>query len=133
MSLFDIRKTAIAAAIGLTIFVACATDTSAQTRREIRRERQRIEREQQRLDRQGAQYGNNRVTERQINNANYRQGYEQGMIAGQYDRRKRKYNLSNVYRGTGAYPNGGDPTNTDYIYRQGYLQGYDDGFHGRNY
>ncbi|PYT01951.1 MAG: hypothetical protein DMF63_03715 [Acidobacteria bacterium] len=61
-------------------------------------------------------------------------GYNQGFQAGQYDRRKRKYNQSNVYRDTGAYPNDGDPTSSDYIYRQGYLQGYNDGYNGtRNY
>jgi hypothetical protein len=56
------------------------------------------------------------------------------LLAGEYDRRKRKYNQSNVYRDTGAYPNDGDPTSSDYIYRQGYLQGYNDGYNGiRNY
>ena len=51
-------------------------------------------------------------------------------MAGGYDRRKRKYNQSNVYRNTGAAPYSGDPTNYDYLYRQGYLQGYDDGYYG---
>ena len=54
-----------------------------------------------------------------------------GYQAGIYDRRRGKYNQSNVYRDTGSYPNEGDPTSTDYIYRQGYLAGYNDGFNGR--
>ena len=57
-------------------------------------------------------------------------GYQQGFLAGQADRRKGKYNRSNVYRGTGFYPNQDDPTSADYLYRQGYLQGYEDGYHG---
>ena len=134
----DIKRIAIVGAVGLVIAVA-ASDGSAQTRRDIERERQRIEREnaryqrdrrqQDRYDRTGS--GVSRRTEQRVENANYANGYEQGLMAGQYDRRKGKYNRSNVYRDSGSYPNSGDPTSSDYIYRQGYLQGYNDGFNGR--
>ena len=142
MALFDIKKTFVTVGFGLAIFAALNVDANGQSRREMERERQRIQRENDRYERQRQdQYGGNqngsRVsarTEQRINNSSYSNGYQQGLIAGQYDRRKRKYNRSNVYRDTGAYPNQGDPTSIDYIYRQGYLQGYNDGYNGlRNY
>lgn len=135
MSLFKFKNIAIMAAMGLMLLVVGSSDVNGQTRREIERERQRIEREQQRrVSRQPQRRDNGyRVTERRVDNANYNHGYQQGMLAGQYDRRRGKYNQSNVYRDTGAYPNTGDPTSSDYIYRQGYLQGYNDGYGGRNY
>jgi hypothetical protein len=114
----------------LTFVFISSTEADAQSRRQIERERQRIEREQRRYERQ-RQGRMGRATERQINNSTFNTGYQQGLLAGQYDRRKRKYNQSNVYRGTGSAPNSGDPSNMDYIYRQAYLQGYEDGFHGR--
>lgn len=54
-------------------------------------------------------------------------GYQQGVLAGQYDRRKGRYNQSNVYRDNVW---NGDPTGWDYYYRQGYLQGYQAGYNG---
>lgn len=135
MSLFNIKKIAVGLMLGLIIAIVGSSEANAQSRREIERERQRIEREQRRVDRQrrsNRSYDNqnyNRVISR-ANNAHYDHGYSQGLLAGQYDRRKGKYNQSNVYRNTGSYPNSGDPSSTDYIYRQGYLQGYNDGFYG---
>jgi hypothetical protein len=70
-------------------------------------------------------------TPRQAMNATLRQGYSQGLMAGQFDARKKKYNQSNVYRNTGSRPNSGDPSGADYLYRQGYLEGYEDGYYGR--
>jgi len=128
MSLHRFRKLAVGFAIGMTFLIVGSSDVNAQSRRDIERERQRIEREQRRNNQVR---GNNRVTERRVNNANYITGYQQGVIAGEFDRRKKKYNQSNVYRGTGSYPNSGDPTQADYVYRQGYLEGYEDGFYGR--
>lgn len=128
MSLLGMRKLAVGFAIGMTFLIVGSSDVNAQSRRDIERERQRIEREQRR-NRQVR--GSDRVTERRVNNANYITGYQQGVLAGEFDRRKNKYNQSNVYRGTGSYPNSGDPTQADYVYRQGYLEGYNDGFYGR--
>ena len=142
MALFDIKKLLVTAGLGLAVLGAANTDVNAQSRREIERERQRIQRENARYEQQQRdQYNRNRNgsrvsarTEQRVNNSNYSNGYQQGMLAGQYDRRKRKYNQSNVYRDSGSYPNQGDPTSGDYIYRQGYLQGYNDGYNGtRNY
>lgn len=139
MALFDIKKILVGAGIAMVVFVAGADDASAQTRRQIERERQRIERENARYRRERErQYRNGSVvtrrTEQRVNNANFMNGYQQGLMAGEFDRRSGKYNRSNVYRGSGTSPNDGDPTSSDYIYRQGYLQGYEDGFRGvRNY
>ena len=130
MSLSKIKRVAAVGIVGLVLLLIGSSDVSAQSRWQIERERQRIEREQRRYESQRRD-GNYRVTERRINNANFNTGYDQGFLAGEYDRRKRKYNQSNVYRGTGSAPNSGDPTSVDYIYRQGYLQGYNDGFSGR--
>jgi hypothetical protein len=57
-----------------------------------------------------------------------RSGYAVGLQAGQYDRRKGKYNASNVYRDSTW---SGDPSGWDYYYRQGYLQGYNEGYSGQ--
>ena len=141
MALFNIKKIAIAATFGLAVLIAGSSEVSAQSGREIERERQRIERENARYRNDQRRNRNprnasgvSRRTEQRVANANYTNGYQQGLLAGEYDRRKRKYNQSNVYRDTGAYPNDGDPTSSDYIYRQGYLQGYNDGYNGiRNY
>src|SRR5687767_14734224 len=120
MALFDIKKTLIVAVIGLTILVAGSAEANAQSRREIERERQRIERDQRRINQRRSNQGTV-YSRREIANAYFGQGYQQGFQAGQFDRRKRKYNQSNVYRDTGSYPNSGDPSSSDYIYRQGYL------------
>lgn len=137
MALFNIKKIAIAATFGLAVLFSASSDVRAQSRREIERERQRIERENTKYRNDQRRNRNNRTdsgvsrrTEQRVANANYTNGYQQGLLAGEYDRRKRKYNQSNVYRDTGAYPNDGDPTSSDYIYRQGYLQGYSDGYNG---
>lgn len=140
-ALLDFRKGILTAAFGLAILLVANVDANAQSRRDIERERQRIERENARYQRDQRLYRNNRNdsrvsrrTEQRVANANFSHGYQQGLLAGEYDRRKRKYNQSNVYRDTGSYPNEGDPTSSDYIYRQGYLQGYNDGYNGiRNY
>jgi hypothetical protein len=135
MSLFNLKRAAITAASAL-LFVAFAgssEEANGQNRRDIQRERQRIEREQRRVANQRQANRDYRII-RRAENAHYDHGYAQGLLAGQYDRRRGKFNQSNVYRGTGSYPNSGDPTSTDYIYRQGYLQGYNNGFYGpRNY
>ena len=138
MEFGKLKNAALAIFVVLFVILAAQTDVSAQSRRELERERQRIERENARY-RQSRQrdYRNNRSTrqaEQRIANSTYATGYEQGLLAGRYDRRKGKYNQSNVYRDTGSYPNAGDPTSADYIYRQAYLQGYTDGYNGiRNY
>jgi hypothetical protein len=124
------KKSAVVAVAALVLLLVGSGEANAQSRREIERERQRIEREQRRYERQrGTRVS--RATENRIHNSAYSTGYEQGLLAGEYDRRRGKYNQSNVYRGTGSAPNGGDPSSTDYVYRQGYLQGYSDGFSGR--
>ena len=140
MTLSNIRKIFLVGGAGLIVLLAGTLDTSAQSRREMERERQRIERENARYERDRRRNRSSRNpivgrrTEHRAGNANFAHGYEQGFMAGQFDRRKGKYNNSNVYRDTGSYPNEGDPTSADYIYRQGYLQGYNDGFNGiRNY
>ena len=129
--IFDIRKLIIGAVFAATLLFIGASDVSAQSRREIERERQRIERERERYRRNSRNSGVTRRMENRVNNANFTNGYNYGFMAGQYDRRKGKYNQSNVYRDSGSYPNDGDPTSSDYIYRQGYLEGYNDGFNGR--
>lgn len=134
MGFLDVKKAALGIFIGLVVMLAANSNVSAQSRRELERERQQIERENARQNRQRSYRNNSQSTaqaEQRLANSTYATGYDQGLMAGQYDRRRGKYNRSNVYRDTGVYPNGGDPTSTDYIYRQAYLQGYNDGFNGR--
>ena len=134
MKVRSITKITVLSAVVWAFAGLFAGEANGQTRRQIERERQRIER-QQRNDREryrNGRYDNDRYDSRStgLNNA-VSMGYQQGLIAGEWDRRKRKYNQSNVYRNTGSVPNSGDPTNYDYLYRQGYLQGYNDGYNGR--
>ena len=134
MGFLNMKKAALGIFVGLVVMLGANSNVSAQSRRELERERQRIERENARQNRQRSYRNNSQSTaqaEQRLANSTYATGYDQGLMAGQYDRRRGKYNRSNVYRDTGAYPNGGDPTSTDYIYRQAYLQGYNDGFNGR--
>jgi hypothetical protein len=138
MALFNIKKIAFGMFLAVVVVLAANSDINAQSRRELERERQRIERENARYrsNRQRSSgYGNDnrsvRGSQQQVGSATYATGYEQGLMAGRFDRRRGKYNQSNVYRDTGAYPNSGDPTSNDYVYRQAYLQGYNDGFNGR--
>jgi hypothetical protein len=138
MGFLNMKKTILGILVGVVVMLAASADVSAQSRRELERERQRIERDNARNQRSNRSYRTNtrttRQAEQQIANSTYATGYQYGLMAGQYDRRSGKYNRSNVYRGTGAYPNQGDPTSSDYVYRQAYLQGYNDGFNGiRNY
>jgi hypothetical protein len=122
MSLTFIKGIGAGLAIVFMLLIVGSSEVSAQSRRNSERERQRAEREQRR---------NDRVTERRVTNSNYITGYQTGVLAGEFDRRKNKYNQSNVYRGSGPYRSAGDPTGQDYVYRQGYLEGYNDGFSGR--
>lgn len=127
------------AGLAFAVLIATATDAAAQSRRDIERERQRIERQRQndaRQDRRSGRYRDNRGNSsenpnRAAVNAAVYQGYQQGLVAGRSDGRVGKYNRFNVYRNTGSAPNSGDPTSWDYLYRQGYLEGYEDGYHSR--
>ena len=135
MKIRSIRKFTVLSAFVFAFAGLFAAEADGQTRRQIERERQRIERQQQQYERErykSGRYNNDGYNSRSagLNNA-VSMGYQQGLIAGEFDRRKKKYNQSNVYRNTGSIPNSGDPTNYDYLYRQGYLQGYDDGYYGR--
>lgn len=144
MRSFNFKKIVTAAALGFGFLIAGTVDTNAQSSRDIERERQRIERQDQRIAKQNARTERERRRQaRQRRDQGgvdtyyngpdriYPQGYEQGLIAGQADGRDRKYNRFNVYRNSGSAPNAGDPTAVDYVYRQGYLQGYEDGYNGR--
>ena len=137
----NVKRFLVIAFAVFAVVAGTSIDASAQNRRNNERERQRIERQNERLERQrdrqrqtqyndrnrGYNTGSNRAG---LNNA-VNIGYQQGLLAGQSDRRARKYNRFNVYRDSGSAPNSGDPTSYDYLYRQGYLQGYEDGYHGR--
>ena len=119
------------AAFGLIVLVAGSVETSAQSRRDIQRERQR---QQERYDRQryNDRYRerNTRLPNRTVNTL-LLQGYENGLRAGRMDRSRGKFNASNVYRNTPSRPYNGDSSSADYLYRQGYLEGYEDGYRGR--
>lgn len=146
MRSIGLKHLAITGFLGSLLLVAGASEANAQSRREIERERQRIERQQrranrdvrrqQRQNRDDGYYGNDRdyrngsVYNGRYNRAALDQGYQVGYAAGQRDRGK-KYGRSNVYRNTGSYPTNGDPSSADYLHRQGYLQGYEDGYYGR--
>lgn len=130
----------MAAAVFAGVVLGSAEDVNAQTRRQIERERQRVERQNERLQRQRERNARSlgyyeddhvRGSARAGANNAVSMGYQQGLLAGQHDRRDRKYNRFNVYRNTGSAPNSGDPTSYDYLYRQGYLAGYEDGYRGR--
>lgn len=149
MRSIGLKHLAITGFLGSLLLIAGASEANAQSRREIERERQRIERQQRRANRDvrrqqrqdrdyrdDGYYGSDRdyrsgsVYNGRYNRAALDQGYQVGYAAGQRDRGK-KYGRSNVYRNTGSYPTNGDPSSADYLHRQGYLQGYEDGYYGR--
>jgi hypothetical protein len=134
MRIFGIKKILTAAVLGLGLVAFGSVDANAQSRRDrelqrIQREQQRIQREYQRAARQRARDRRNDVYMggRGVSSNAFRMGYDFGFQAGANDGRRGKYNQSNVYRSTPAW-SGGDPSSADYLYRQGYLQGYEDGF-----
>ena len=134
MKTFHIRNIAVALVIGVSALLFSAVDTNAQSRREIERERERQSsryyRQQQRRD-NDFQSRNQGMTRRDVNIL-LLQGYENGLQAGRYDRGRGKFNASNVYRGSGSGPNPAvDTSSADYLYRKGYLEGYEDGYSGR--
>jgi hypothetical protein len=137
MKTFGVKNLTAMAGLVFAMVIVSASDISAQSRRDNERERERIERLQQNNARQNRRgnRGRSRSSSENPNraavNAALYQGYQQGLIAGQSDRSARKYNRFNVYRNSGSAPNGGDPTAWDYLYRQGYLEGYEDGYRGR--
>ena len=132
MTLINIKKGLIGLSVAGAVFLLGAAETSAQSRRDTERELRRIQ-QNARLDRQRQTRiaRQQLATRREFADSYFSGGYEQGYLAGTNDARRRAYNRSNVYRGTGSAPNLGDPTSGDYIYRQGYLAGYEDGYHGR--
>jgi hypothetical protein len=125
------------AVLGFSVIILGSSDVNGQTRRQIERERQRIEKEQRKIAKENARSQRNRRNDRQlydrgrVPDRSVYAGYQNSLLAGEFDRRKGKFNQSNVYRNTGVYPAQGDPTSSDYLYRQGYLEGYEDGFYGR--
>lgn len=147
MRTLGFKSLTITVALGFAILIGAASDASGQSRRDLERERQRIEKQQQKIARQIERDRRDRMRQEQsrgyrndraynggssrsaLNDVLY-QGYQQGLIAGRADRSAGKYNRFNVYRNSGSAPNG-DPTSADYLYRQGYLEGYEDGFYGR--
>ena len=63
-------------------------------------------------------------------------GYQQGVIAGQNDRRNRRgnsYYNSQIYRnGNYGYQNYVDSSQYQYYFQQGFERGYQDGYNSRS-
>ena len=118
-------------AFGLVVLFAGSTDTNAQTRRDDYRDRDRNDSRYDRQRRDRDSRTTNQGMSRRDVNVLLLQGYENGLNAGRTDRSRRKYNASNVYRNTPSRPYNGDTSSADYLYRQGYLEGYEDGYYGR--
>src|SRR5687768_10986779 len=132
MKRMNLGGLALAATMLGVVILGSANDAGAQTRRQIERERERAERQYERsqkrrerevrsrgsYDDRYTSRGSTPTTRAGSNNA-VSLGYQQGLLAGQTDRRDRKYNRFNVYRNSGSAPNSGDPTSYDYLYRQG--------------
>lgn len=118
-------------AFGLVIVFVGTVDVNAQSRREIERERQRQIQQYERQRRSDVYIDRSERLPNRTVNTLLLQGYENGLRAGRMDRSRRKFNASNVYRNTPARPYNGDSSSADYLYRQGYLEGYEDGYYGR--
>jgi hypothetical protein len=116
---------------GLGVLLSGSYHASAQNSRYDSRDRYRT---QSRTDRQRADrdsHARNQELSRRDVNVILLQGYENGLQAGRNDWSRRKFNASNVYRNTPSRPYSGDTSSADYLYRQGYLEGYEDGYNGR--
>jgi hypothetical protein len=118
-------------AFGSVMFFVGSVDTNGQTRRDDYRDRYRNESRYDRQRRNRDSRTTNQGMSRRDVNVLLLQGYENGLNAGRADSSRRKYNASNVYRNTPSRPYNGDTSSADYLYRQGYLEGYEDGYNGR--
>jgi hypothetical protein len=116
---------------GLVIVFVGTVVVNAQSRREIERERQRQIQRYERQRRSDVYIDRSERLPNRTVNTLLLQGYENGLRAGRMDRSRGKFNASNVYRNTPARPYNGDSSSADYLYRQGYLEGYEDGYYGR--
>jgi hypothetical protein len=116
---------------GFVVFFAGSTETNAQSRRDDYRDRYRNDSRYDRQRRNRDSRLTNQGMSRRDVNVLLLQGYENGLRAGRQDRSRNKYNASNVYRNTPSLPYNGDTSSADYLYRQGYLEGYEDGYNGR--
>src|SRR5688572_26148222 len=102
-NLNDLKKVVVGALLGMAFLLVANSDVNGQSRREIERERQRIERENARYQREQQRRNRNyrngsavtRRSEQRVANANFSNGYQYGFMAGEYDRRRGKYNQSN--------------------------------------
>ena len=116
---------------GLGVLFVGSYHANAQRSRYDSRDRYRTQsrNDRQRADRDSRE--RNQGLSRRDVNVILLQGYENGLQAGRNDRSRGKFNASNVYRNTPLRPYGGDTSSADYLYRQGYLEGYEDGYNGR--
>ncbi len=155
MKLNKLRKTLMLFAFGLIALLGTSVVTDAQTRRQVQRQRQEVRRQERRAVRQRQRQiqrrqirQNNRY--RVYNNGRYyntdsrgaellrqavRNGYQQGVRAGQYDRSRRirrSYTITSDYRrGNYGYQSYVDSRQYQYYFRQGFQRGYQDGYSRR--
>ena len=160
MKLNNLKKMLLVFVIGLITFLGTSIVTNAQTRRQVERRQAQIERQQQRAIRQRQrQIRQRQIGRRQIqqnnryrvyNNGRYyntdsrgaellrqavRNGYQQGVRAGQYDRSnriRRSYTITSEYRrGNYGYRSDVNSSQYQHYFRQGFQRGYQDGYSRR--
>lgn len=147
MKLNNLKRLAVAGALGLMFLLGTTEIANAQNNR--RERERRIEQQQRRIDRQQERLDNRRY--RIYRNGSYyntdsrgaellrqavNSGYQQGFRSGQMDRNRRsRYNYGgiSIYRnGNYGYQNYVDSSQYRYYFQQGFQRGYEDGFYSRN-
>lgn len=157
MKLFDLKKLAAVTGLGLAVLVGTTVSTSAQTwnygqQKKIEKQQEKIARQQEKIQKQrqkivmqnmndryrvyrnGSWYNTDQRGADLLRQA-VNDGYRQGYIAGQNDRRSRRgssYYNSSIYRnGNYGYRNYVSSSQYQYYFQQGFQRGYQDGYNSQ--
>jgi flagellar biosynthesis/type III secretory pathway protein FliH len=155
MKLINLKKMAAVSGLGLAVLVGTSVSANAQTWGRNQRQQQKIEKQQEKLAKQQQKLEDQR---RKVALARYRvnrngtwyntdqrgadllrqavnEGYRQGYLAGQNDRRSRRgssYYNSNIYRsGNYGYQSYVSSSQYQYYFQQGFQRGYQDGYNSQ--
>jgi flagellar biosynthesis/type III secretory pathway protein FliH len=154
MKLYNLKRTFLVSALSLVAIVGMSEVSNAQGRwgqnqdKRTIKQQQKVIKQQQKYARQQQRAQNDRY--RVYRNGQYyntdnrgaellrqavRNGYEQGVRAGQADRRGRRggqWNNNSMYRsGNYGYQSYVNSSQYQYYFRQGFERGYQDGYNSR--
>jgi len=154
MKLINLKKLAAISGLGLAMLVGTTVSTNAQTwnrgqQKKIEKQQEKIARQQEKIQKQRQKIATQNMRDRYrvYRNGSWyntdqrganllrqavNEGYRQGYVAGQNDRRSRRggsYYNSSIYRsGTYGYNSYVSSSQYQYYFQQGFQRGYQDGY-----